>query len=349
MKLKSACLLALAVTSTHATADPPLPATVATIGGEPVSAQELDQRSGATIRAQQELYAQRALQLKLTFDRDRHSYLENQLSALLDEHALKLEATERHSSPEALLQALPVAPPDEAAVREFYEANKSKINLPYEAAQSKLREYLQAQAQDGARRTYVQSLRVKYHAESLLEPRRDAVEAIGPQRGPASAPVTLVEFSDFECPFCGHLEPVIRGVLEQYPDQVRLVYRHFPLPDLHPHAQKAAEAAVCAERQGKFWEMHDLLFAEQAALGVDALKEKARRLKLNTTKFDDCLQSAAAGARVREDRTAGESLGLYGTPGTFVNGRFLAGELTAKQLSDVIDDELHRRQLSATR
>src|SRR5690606_14570992 len=110
------------------------------------------------------------------------------------------------------------------------------------------------------------------------------VEAVGPSRGPADAPVTIVEFSDFECPFCGRANPTIEQVEKAYPDQVRVVFRDFPLP-MHPHARKAAEAGHCANEQGKFWELHDKMFANQRALGVDDLKGYAKEAGMDAAKF----------------------------------------------------------------
>jgi protein-disulfide isomerase len=137
--------------------------------------------------------------------------------------------------------------------------------------------------------------------------------------------------------------------LKKYPTQVRLIYRHYPLTGLHPNAQKSAEAAVCAQNQGKFWEMHDLLFVEQAYLTIDALKEKAKRLGLDTAIFGECLDSGKSADAVRLDAEAGQKLGITGTPATFVNGRLIHGTATFDELSAVIDDELRRAAPTARR
>jgi protein-disulfide isomerase len=136
--------------------------------------------------------------------------------------------------------------------------------------------------------------------------------------------------------------------LAAYPKQVRLIYRNLPLTTLHPNAQKAAEAAQCARDQNKFWEMHDLLFAEQTSLSVDALKEKARRIGLDTTVFNDCLDSGKSSAAIAADTREADELGLTGTPASFINGRFTSGAVTESDLKDLIEDELRRTRAAGT-
>jgi protein-disulfide isomerase len=268
---------------------------------------------------------------------------------LIDERILALEAAARKSTPAALIDAANAPRTMDRQVLDFYEANKNQLNQPFGAVSSQIRDYLDRQANENAHRHYINSLRVKYQAVALLEPYRDQVAPTGPLRGSGNAPVTIIEFSDFQCPFCGRFAPVVQDALKKYPSQVRLIYRHFPLTELHPNAQKSAEAAVCARNQGKFWEMHDLLFAEQAYLSIDALKEKAKRLGLDSAIFNECLDSGNSADAVRLDAAAGQKLGITGTPATFVNGRLIRGTATLDELSAVIDDELRRAVLTARR
>lgn len=322
---------------------------VGTIGGLPISAAELAARTSAKLEKERADYDSHAARLKQRYLRDRQATLDQALTALIDDRVLSLEAAARNSTPAALLDAAKPPVISDLQLHAFYDANKRQINQPFDAVAEQIREYLGKQATEGAQRRYLNSLWDKYHAVALLEPYRDAVAATGPRRGPQEAPVALVEFSDFQCPYCGKFFAVLSGALKKYPTQVRLIYRHFPLSELHPNAQKAAEAAACAEEQGKFWEMHDLLFADQVHLGVEALKERAKRLDLDTGRFNECLDSGQSAPAVRLDAAAGEALGLSGTPATFVNGRFVEGNVSIEELSAVIDDELRRASPAARR
>ena len=138
-------------------------------------------------------------------------------------------------------------------------------------------------------------------------------------RGPARAKVTLIEYSDFECPFCGRFFPTVKQVMDKYPNDVRLVYRHFPL-SFHPQAAPAAEASECASEQGKFWEYHDALFTNQPRLGADLYKELAANLKLNIKQFSDCVSSGKYRSKVQEQEAEGGQAGVQGTPHTIVVG-----------------------------
>jgi Na+/H+ antiporter NhaA len=148
-----------------------------------------------------------------------------------------------------------------------------------------------------------------------VDPGRDHV------RGPADAPVLLVEYGDFECPYCSRAEPVVRALLEDFGDELGYVFRHFPLTDVHPHAVEAAEAAEAAAAQGAFWEMHDLLFANQAALRTVDLRRYAAELGLDAERFADGLRQRRHARRVAEDAASGDRSGVAGTPTFFINGR----------------------------
>lgn len=164
-----------------------------------------------------------------------------------------------------------------------------------------------------------------------------------PSLGNPNAPVTVVEFSDFQCPFCERLySSVLPQLKKDYisSGKVRFVYRDFPLTQIHPMAQKAAEAAECADDQGKFWEYHDILFQRQSQLSLDNLKRWASELKLDTGKFGTCLDSATYAAEVTKDTSDGQALGVNGTPGTFVNGQFISGAVPYEQFKAAIEAEL---------
>ncbi len=159
-------------------------------------------------------------------------------------------------------------------------------------------------------------------------------------RGNKNAKVTLVEFSDFQCPYCGQFNPTVEQVRKDYPDTVRIVFKHYPLTSIHPMAQKAAEAAECAGDQNKFWEMHDKLFANQTSLSLANYKVWAKDLGLNQSKFDTCLDKNEKAAKVAADQSYGDSIGVSGTPTSFVNGYSVQGAQSYDVVKAKIDAEL---------
>lgn len=159
-------------------------------------------------------------------------------------------------------------------------------------------------------------------------------------RGPKNAKVTLVEYSDFECPFCGRFYPTVKQLLDEYGDKVRFVYRHFPLDSIHPQARPAAEASECAAEQGKFWEFHDGLFENQERLGSALYTELAGKLKLNKKKFDECVSSRKYQQKVESDLQTGVSQGTRGTPHTLINGVSVSGAVPYAQLKAIVDQAL---------
>jgi protein-disulfide isomerase len=144
-----------------------------------------------------------------------------------------------------------------------------------------------------------------------------------PVKGPEAAPVTIVEFSDYQCPFCSRADPMIEEVIKAYPTQVRLVYKNLPLISIHPFALGAAQAAVAAQKQGKFWEMHDLLFSNQRALQPEKLKEYATQLGLDAAKFEADMNSDETKSAIQEDMRLAQTVGVRGTPTMFVNGKLV--------------------------
>ena len=158
-------------------------------------------------------------------------------------------------------------------------------------------------------------------------------------RGDVNAPVTLVEYSDFECSFCSRVKPTLDQVLEEFDGQVRLVFRHFPL-SFHTNAQKAGEASECAGDQDKFWEMHDLLFENQSALDVASLKSYAVDLGLNASTFNDCLDNGTHATTVSSGLTEGSTYGVQGTPATFVNGTLVSGAQPFESFKAAIETAL---------
>jgi len=162
-----------------------------------------------------------------------------------------------------------------------------------------------------------------------------------PSWGPADAPVTIVEFSDFQCPYCARfVTQTLPQIKQTYEGKVRFVFRDFPLSQIHENAEKAAEAAGCASDQGKFWEYHDKLFSSQSALDVASLKSYASQLGLDTATFDQCLDSSKYAQEVQKDLQDGTSYGVDGTPAFFVNGLLVVGAQPFASFQEVIDAAL---------
>lgn len=160
-------------------------------------------------------------------------------------------------------------------------------------------------------------------------------------KGPSNAQIQFIEYSDFECPFCSRFQDTIKQVEAEYGDQVQFAFRHFPL-SFHLEAQKAGEAAECAADQGKFWEMHNRIFAAQntADFNVQGWKKIAGEIGLNTSTFNDCLDSGKNASKITDGVTEGSALGISGTPTAFINGQIVRGALPFAQVKAMIDAEL---------
>ena len=280
----------------------------------------------------------------LSIERQRQELLERGLRQVVDEKLIELEAAKRNMSTVELLEteiANQITEPTDQEVDAFYESRKTQIRQPKEEVADRIRTYLRQQKGLQAHSVYVADLKSGYGYTSYLEPFRMPVADAGfPSKGPESAPVTIVEFSDFECPYCSRVNPTLDQVIDRYGDKVRLVFRQFPLSRIHPNAQKAAEASLCAGEQGKFWELHDSMFRDQRNLGLDSIKEKASTVGLEMDRFNQCLDSDQFAEAVAMDLEEGGSLGVTGTPAVFINGRFLSGAQPFEEFSKIIDDEL---------
>jgi len=162
-----------------------------------------------------------------------------------------------------------------------------------------------------------------------------------PSLGPADAPITIVEFSDFQCPYCGRFyQQTYQPLLDAYPGKIRFVYRHLPLTSIHPNAMPAAEAAMCANEQGMFWEFHNALFADQTSLGQDFYLQIAQNLGLDMTAFQDCLTTEKYSAEIQKDSDFALNLGVNSTPTFFINGLAVVGAQPLDVFKQVIDKEL---------
>jgi predicted DsbA family dithiol-disulfide isomerase len=316
----------------------------AVVNGQTISRQELEKAAEAELKGLEI----RRLQNESSLAQDKQQILAKTLDQLVTDKLIAAEAAKQQKTPQQLLEAeveSNVATPSDQEAEAFYEANKERIPIPKAQAIPQVKQYLADRSRTQYRDMLVNRLKKEYGFKSYLEPLRAAVTMSGfPARGPANAPVTIVEFSDFECPYCGGLYPTLKQVEKNYPQQVRIVYRQFPLANIHPHAQKAAEASLCANEQNKFWEFHDSMFTNQSELSVPDLKQRAVDLKLDVPAFNQCLDSGRHNAAIQADIQEGSRFGVTGTPAMFINGRLLSGNQPYAEIRDVIEDELARKE-----
>lgn len=267
------------------------------------------------------------------------------LDVKINDLLLAGEAKRRNITAEALFDAevVPrVKPVSEEAARKFYEENKDRVQGTYETLRPQIVEYLRNREQGKAAEAYAEELRKAASVQVYLKLPEPPVFEIAiedrPWRGGVNAGVTIVEFTDFECPSCAAIQPVLEEVAKEFGDKVKLVARSFPL-DQHKHAFKAAEAAEAAREQGKYWEYIAILFTNQTALDVDNLKQYASQLGLDRKKFDGALDSGKFTDRVKRDLADGDKIGVDSTPTVFINGR-RAREKTREALKTAIEAAL---------
>jgi protein-disulfide isomerase len=285
------------------------------------------------------------LRSKATFERNKHDILERSLNRLVEEKLLKAEAAKRGITETELVGkeiTELVKEPTNEQIDAFYEENKDKIRKPKEQVTDKIRQYLKKDQESDIREAFLKKLEKEHRVTRSLKPLRFEVNAPGrPSKGPAAAPVVLVLFSDFQCPYCRDFNLTIEDALKKYGDKVRLVFRQFPLTSIHANAQRAAKASLCAAAQNHFWEMHDLLFQNQNSLKEEDIKSRAKDLNLDINAFNSCLDSARINTMIQDDIRAGTMAGADGTPTLFINGRYLGGAHSDEEITAIIDEELH--------
>ncbi len=272
-----------------------------------------------------------------------HELRRQAVDNLINERLLEREAKARGMETDDLLQqeATRRMAVSDAEVQDFWERNKASLgDTPFESVAPQIRSHLERAKAPEAARAFVNELRKGAEIEMLLEVPRFEVAARGPSRGPEDAPVTIVEFSDYQCPFCRRAEPVVEQVLTRYEGKVRFVYRQFPLERIHPLARGASEAALCADDQGRFWDFHSRLFEDGANLEPAGLQTQAEQLGLDLADFLQCVSERRHQRAVQEDVEAGIALGVTGTPAFFINGIALTGAQPLEEFARVIDAEL---------
>jgi protein-disulfide isomerase len=298
---------------------------VAEINGRKITAFELDQKeAGKLLQAKYKYYLA---------ERDA-------LEQFIDNELLEMQAKKEGVTLDELFKrhvASNIPEPTEDQLKFYYEGVQTDES--YESARSHIIDTVHQLRLKKAHDAYIAELRGQYGVVvELSQPSAHVEVADAPRIGSPSARVQIVEFADYECPYCQKVSAALNKLQEQFADQVSVVYKDFPLP-MHPLAAKAAEGAQCAGNQGKFWEYHNSLF-ESKKLQISDLKEEARVLKLDTARFDKCLDSGEKTEAVKKDSQEGLRLGLQGTPSFFINGHFMSGAIGYEKLRDAVLQEL---------
>jgi protein-disulfide isomerase len=311
---------------------------VATVGNTSITLAEVDQKA---MQQQASEFGQMKLVLAL-YEARRAA-----IDEIVGERLIADEAKTRGMSTAALIDSeitSKIATVTDADVVAWYNSNPSRVKgAKLDQVREPIRSLLTQQRTSQVYQSYVDKLRAKTPIRLSLEPPRLKVAADGPAQGPANAPIELIEFSDFQCPYCLRAHPTLKQVLSTYGDRIRFVYRNYPLPS-HPNARPAAEAAQCAAEQGQFWPYHDRLFADQSKLSDDDLKASAAALGMGAAQFNACFDSHKYRARVEADMQAGNDAGVNGTPAFFINGRMLSGAQPFDEFKRVIDEELANKR-----
>lgn len=306
--------------------------TTAVVNGRTITQDEVDDAVMSQLFAlQQQIYV------------IRKTALENLIArALLDE-----EAGKRGISVEELRQQLTAGKVEvsSAQVEQVYLENASVFaGMSPDEARLRLRLDLESQARMQNYREALSRLKEASQIRWLMkEPRLPLVSDLNaPSIGPAGAPVTIVEFSDFQCPFCRNAQSVIKAVLKNYQSKVRLVFKHRPL-EIHSQAFMSAQAAFCAGEQSAFWQYHDALFLSDD-LSSEALSKLAANTHLDPTKFGNCLKSESSRTAVQKDLDEAKKFGIDSTPTFVVNGKLYRGALSLEDFKAAVDQELESRR-----
>jgi protein-disulfide isomerase len=306
---------------------------VAEVNGSPVMASELDAKAAARL---------------VSVRQQEYEIRKQALDELIAERLVAAEAARRKLSVEGLLRQevdAKASPLPAAQVDTIYEQNKARFGGQTRAdAVARIREAMAQRAKTERRAAFEKGLRDAAQVAIRLEAPRAAVAipAGAPSTGPVNAPVTLVEFTDYQCPFCHRAQSVIDQVLERYSGKLRFVHLDFPL-DGHPGALPAARAARCAAEQGKFWEYHRSLMTAPGSLDAADLAGRAAALRLDEASFGACLSSGRHDTAIQASLHQGEELGVTGTPAYFVNGRMISGARPIESFEELIDAELAGR------
>jgi len=309
---------------------------VARVAGQPITMADLEPLIGS-----------RLSQLRMQAEQNEFQLKQQAIDQVVREKLVAAEAKTKGVTSEQLLKTevddKVVAPTDDE-IKDIYERNKARLgNRTLEESKPEIERQLKLQKGNERRMAYMQELQAKADVQILLDPPRIKVNvpSDAPSKGPAAAAVTLVEFSDYQCPFCKRAHDTIEQLVAAYPKDIRLVFMDYPLP-MHNRAAAAAEAARCAGEQGKYWEYGDNLMKAAGDLSDDNLKARATELSLDAGAFETCISSTKHEPAVQSDFTEGNRVGVSGTPTFFINGRMIVGAKALDDFKQIVDDEIRR-------
>jgi protein-disulfide isomerase len=316
--------------------DPAIPQVLATIGTEEVTLDDVRARAG-----------DRLDQLETQYLKSRSKTVEDALQEIMRERVIIAEANKTGKTIEDLVlaEAGGTYDPTDVEIESWYNENKARLGTrTLDEVRAQIGDLLRKKRRDDAADKLQNRLNAERKVAIKFQPYRLSFANEGaPTLGKAGAPVTLVEFSDFQCPFCRQFAPTLHQLDKNFGDKLQIVYRQYPIPSLHPNAFKAAEASLCAHDQGKFWALHDMMFGEQDRLSVTDLKEKAKRLGMDTAKFNTCLDTGKYTEQVQKDSQEAVRSGATGTPAVYVNGvEVPGGAVPYSTIAAAIERELAR-------
>jgi protein-disulfide isomerase len=312
---------------------------VATVGSTSITLGEVDDRA-----LQQSTANFAGMKLSQALYEARRAAIDEIVANLLLDQEAKARGIDRATLVEKEIGGR-VAPVGDTDIAAWYQANQNRVQgASLDQVRAPIRAYLIQERMGEAREAYVTALKTKTPVHVTLDPPRLKVAAAkGATKGQPNAPVEIIEFSDFQCPYCLRAHATVNQVLKTYGDRIRFVYRHYPVQG-HPNAEPAAEASECAAEQGQFWPYHDRLFANVTRLGSADLKQHAAELGLDTAKFNACFDSHKYKEQVAADARDGDEAGVNGTPAFFINGRMVSGAQPFDVFKKVIDEELAAKE-----
>ncbi|HSQ31276.1 MAG TPA: thioredoxin domain-containing protein [Gemmatimonadaceae bacterium] len=287
---------------------------LATVGGEKISSADIRTKAGDQLD-----------KLETQYQLAKSRIIGAALDSVIREKTVVAEAQKQGKTVDQLVAA-EAGPggidPTDVEISAWYAENQARVGgRTLDQIKPQIADFLRNEKRKAAENKLEQRIRSEKKVEIAYQPYRLRFNNEGAATvGKKDAPVTIVEFSDFQCPYCKGVAPELKQVEQKFGDKVQIVYRQFPLTSIHQFAPKAAEASLCANEQGKFWQMHDAMFADQTKLSVSDLKQTAQRVGLDAKKFDGCLDAGRYVEQVQNDTKEGQRFGVTGTPALFING-----------------------------